>query len=55
MNVNDEDDYDQKIEEIIVNLEVLILDIIGTAVNRLLENNAAFLKNAPNQNPDGDF
>ena len=54
MNVNDEDDYDQKIEEIIVNLKVLILDIIGTAVNRLLENNAAFLKNAPNQNPDGD-
>ena len=29
MNVNDEDAYDQKIEEIIVNLEVLILRYYG--------------------------
>jgi hypothetical protein len=55
MNVNDEDAYDQKMEEIIVSLEVFILDIIRAAVNRLMENNAAFLKNAPNQNLDGDF
>jgi len=55
MNINDEDAYDQKMEEIIVSLEVFILDIIGAAVKRLLENNAAFLQNVPNQNPDGDF
>ena len=55
MNVNDEDAYDQKMEEIIVSLEVFILDIIGAALTRLLDNNAAFLKNAPNQNQNGDF
>jgi len=55
MNVNDEDAYDQKMEEIIVSLEVFILDIIGTAIKRLMENNAAFLQNVPNQNQNGDF
>lgn len=55
MNVNDEDAYDQKMENIIVSLEVFILDIIAAAVNRLLENNSAFLKNVPTQNQDSDF
>ncbi len=55
MNVNDEDAYGQKMEEIIVGLEVFILDILGAAVNRLLENNAAFLKNVPNQNQNDNF
>lgn len=55
MNINDEDAYDQKMEEIIVTLEVFILDIIGTAIKRLMENNAAFLQNVPNQNQNGDF
>jgi hypothetical protein len=55
MNINDEDAYGQKMEEIIVNLEIFILDMICSAVNRLLENNAAFLQNGPNQNQDNDF
>ncbi len=55
MNVNDQDAYDQKMEEIIVTLEVFILDIIGAALKRLLDNNAAFLKNSSNQNQDADF
>ena len=55
MNINDDEAYDRKMEDIIVSLEVFILDVIGTAVKRLLDNNAAFLKDVPNQNQDGDF
>jgi len=55
MNLNDEEAYDCKMEEIIVNLEVFILDVIGTAVKRLIDNNAAFLQDVPNQNQDHDF
>ncbi len=55
MNINDEEAYDHKIEEIIVSLEVFILDVIGTAVKRLLDNNAAFLQDVPHQNQDDDF
>ena len=55
MNLNDEEAYYRKMEEIILSLEVFILDVIGTTVKRLLDNNAAFLKNAPNQNQDDDF
>jgi hypothetical protein len=55
MNINDDEAYDYKMEEIIVSLEVFILDVIGTAVKRLLDNNAAFLKDVPNQNQDDDF
>ena len=55
MNINDDEAYDCKMEEIIVSLEVFILDVIGAAVKRLLDNNAAFLKDAPNQNQDDDF
>lgn len=55
MNINDEEAYDHKMEEIIVSLEVFILDVISTAVKRLLDNNAAFLKDVPNQNQDADF
>jgi len=45
MNINDDEAYDRKMEEIFVSLEVFILDVIGAAVKRLLDNNAAFLKN----------
>ena len=55
MNINDEEAYDHKMENIIVSLEVFILDVIGTAVKRLLDNNAAFLKDVPNQSQDDDF
>ena len=55
MNINDEEAYDHKMEEIIVSLEVFILDVLGIAVKRLLDNNAAFLQNVPNQNRDDDF
>jgi hypothetical protein len=55
MNINDEEAYDHKMEEIIVSLEVFILDVLGTAVKRLLDNNAAFLQNVPSQNRDDDF
>jgi hypothetical protein len=55
MNINDEEAYNQKMEEIIVSLEVFILDVISTAMKRLLDNNAAFLKDVPNQNRDDDF
>ena len=55
MNINDDEAYDRKMEDIIVSLEVFILDVIGTAVKRLLDNNAAFLKDVPNQNQDDDF
>jgi hypothetical protein len=55
MNINDEGAYDRKMEEIIVSLEVFILDVIGAAVKRLLDNNAAFLKDIPNQNQDDGF
>jgi len=55
MNINDDEAYDQKMEEIIVSLEVFILDIVGAAVKRLLDNNAAFLQNAQNQNQNDDF
>ncbi len=55
MNLNDDEAYDRKMEDIIVSLEVFILDIIGTAVKRLLDNNADFLQNVPNQNQDDDF
>jgi hypothetical protein len=55
MNINDEEAYDHKMEEIIVSLEVFILDVLGSAVKRLLDNNAAFLKDVPNQNRDDDF
>jgi len=55
MNINDEDAYGQKMEEIIVNLKIFILDMIRSAVSRLLENNTAFLRNAPNKNQDNDF
>ena len=55
MNLNDDEAYDRKMEDIIVSLEVFILDVIGAAVKRLLDNNAAFLQDAPNQNQDDDF
>lgn len=55
MNINDEEAYDRKMENIIVSLEVFILDVIGAAVNRLRDNNAAFLQNTTNQNQDDDF
>jgi hypothetical protein len=55
MNINDEEAYDHKMEEIIVSLEVFILDVLGTAMKRLLDNNAAFLKDIPSQNRDDDF
>ena len=55
MNINDEEAYDHKMEEIIVSLEVFILDVLGTAVKRLLDNNAAFLQDSPHQNRDDDF
>ena len=55
MNINDEDAYDHKMEEIIVSLEVFILDVLGAAVKRLLNNNADFLQDVPNQNQDCDF
>ena len=55
MNINDEEAYDHKMEEIIVNLEVFILDVLGTAVKRLLDNNAAFLQDTPHQNQDDHF
>ncbi|MEK7289063.1 MAG: hypothetical protein AAB069_08725 [Planctomycetota bacterium] len=55
MNINDEEAYNHKMEEIIVSLEVFILDVISTAMKRLLDNNAAFLKDVPNQNRDDDF
>jgi hypothetical protein len=55
MNINDEEAYDHKMENIIVSLEVFILDVIGTAVKRLLDNNATFLKDVPNQSRDDDF
>jgi hypothetical protein len=55
MNINDEEAYDHKMDNIIVSLEVFILDVIGTAVKRLLDNNAAFLKDVPNQSRDDDF
>lgn len=55
MNINDEEAYGRKMEDIIVSLEVVILDILGTAVKRLLDNNAAFFQDVPNQNRDDDF
>ena len=55
MNINDDEAYDHKMEEIIVSLEVFILDVISTAVKRLLDNNATFLQNIPNQNRVDDF
>jgi hypothetical protein len=55
MNINDEEAYDHKMEEIIVSLEVFILDVLGTAVKRLLDNNAAFLQDTPHQNQDDQF
>lgn len=55
MNINDEEAYDHKMEEIIVSLEVFILDVIGAAVKRLLDNHAAFLQDVPNQNQDDNF
>jgi hypothetical protein len=55
MNINDEEAYDHKMEEIIVSLEVFILDVLGTAVKRLLDNNAAFLQATPRQNQDDHF
>ena len=55
MNINDEEAYDHKMEEIIVSLEVFILDVLGTAVKRLLDNNAAFLQDTPSQNQDDHF
>jgi len=55
MNINDEEAYDHKMEEIIVSLEVFILDVLGAAVKRLLDNNAAFLKDSPHQNQIDDF
>jgi hypothetical protein len=55
MNINDFEAYDNKMEDIILSLEVFILDVLGTAVKRLLDNNAAFLKDIPNQNQDDGF
>jgi len=55
MNINDEEAFDCKMEEIILSLEVFFLDVISTAVKRLMDNNAAFLKDVPNQNRDDDF
>jgi len=55
MNINDEEPYNCKMEEIIVGLEIFILDILGAAVKRLRDNNAAFLQDVPNQNQDDDF
>ena len=55
MNINDEEAYDHKMEEIIVSLEVFILDVLGTAVKRLLDNNAAFLQDSTHQNQADDF
>ena len=55
MNINDEEAFDRKMEEIILSLEVFILDVLGTAVKRLLDNNAAFLQDVPIQNRDDDF
>ncbi len=55
MNINDEDAYDQKMEEIIVGMEVFILDILGAVVKRLLDNNTALLQNIPNQAQNDGF
>ncbi len=55
MNINDEEAYDHKMEEIIVSLEVFILDVLGAAVKRLRDHHDAFLQDGPNQNPDEDF
>jgi len=55
MNLNDDEAYDHKMEEIIVSLEVFILDVLGAAVKRLLDHHAAFLQDVPNQNQDDDF
>jgi len=55
MNINDEEPYDCKMEEIIVSLEVFILDILGAAVKRLRDNHAAFLQDTPQQKQDNDF
>ena len=46
MNLNDEEGFEVKMEEIVVSLEMLILDVISTAVKRLMENNLAFLQDA---------
>ena len=54
MNINDEEAYDCKMEEIIVSLEVFILEILAAAVKRLRDNNAAFLQDVSNQNQDDD-
>lgn len=53
MNNIHEEVSDQKIEEIIVSLEIFILYVIRTAVNRLLE--AAFLQDASHQNQNDDL
>ncbi len=50
MNLNDEEGFEVKMEEIVVSLEMFILDVISTAVKRLMENNLAFLQDAPNRN-----
>jgi len=55
MNINDFEAYDNKMEDIILSLEVFILDVLGTAVKRLLDNNAAFLQDVPHQNQDDGF
>jgi hypothetical protein len=55
MNLNDEEAYDRKMEEIIISLEVFILDVLGAAVKRLLDNNGAFLQDTPHQHQDDDF
>ena len=55
MNINDEEAYDRKMEDIIVSLEVFILDVLESAVKRLLANNGDFLKDTPHQHQDDDF
>ena len=55
MIINDQETYDHKMEHIIANLEIVILDILSAAVKRLLDNNAAFLQDDPQQESDIDF
>ena len=55
MNLYDDEIYDHKMEEIVVNLEYFLLDLMRVAAKRLIANNADLFLNNPPQPRNDDF
>jgi hypothetical protein len=55
MNLYDDEIYDHKMEEIVVNLEYFLLDLMRVAAKRLVTNNADLFPDNKTQTGNDDF